>query len=155
MYVKEKYSYIDPTVIAMAVKSASDLKATQVNKQIKESEMIYNTGCVKPKIPKSFVNKRKWESFEKCLADKEKAKNDIERLKLEAERLRIEQLREEAKLKTNLELQRLKSEESARAMENQRFTATQGKLLGLPTAVTIGLGVALATTMFIIFRATR
>lgn len=151
MYVKEKYSYIDPTVIAMAVKSASDLKATQVNKQIKQSEMIYNTGCVKPLVPKTFINKRKWESFEKCLADREKAKSDIERLKLEAERLRIEQLREEAKLKTNLELQRLKSEENARAIE----TSNKGKLLGLPTAVTIGLGVALATTMFIIFRATR
>ena len=147
MYVKEKYSYIDPTVIAMAVKATTDLKATQVNKQIKESEMIYNTGCVKPKIPKSFVNKRKWEVFEKCLADREKAKNDIERLKLEAERLRIQQLREEAKLKTNLELLRLKSEENARV--------SQGKLLGLPTAVTIGLGVALATTIFIIFRATK
>jgi hypothetical protein len=147
MYVKEKYSYIDPTVIAMAVKASADLKATQVNKQIKESEMIYNTGCVKPKIPKSFVNKRKWQVFEKCLADKEKAKNDLERLKLEAERLRVEQLREEAKLKTNLELLRLKSEENARV--------SQGKLLGLPTAVTIGLGVALATTIFIIFRATK
>jgi hypothetical protein len=151
MYVKEKYSYIDPTVIAMAVKATTDLKATQVNKQIKESEMIYNTGCVKPKIPKSFVNKRKWEVFEKCLADREKAKNDIERLKLEAERLRIQQLREEAKLKSNVELQRLKSEENARSIE----ASNQGKLLGLPTAVTIGLGVALATTIFIIFRATK
>ena len=148
MYVKEKYSYIDPTVIAMAVKSASDLTATQVNKQIKQSEMIYNTGCVKPKIPKSFVNKRKWESFEKCLADREKAKSDIERLKLEAERLRIQQLREEAKLKSNVELQRLKSEENARGFE----ASNKGKLLGLPTAVTIGLGVALATTILIVIK---
>lgn len=149
MYVKQKYSNaVDPTIIAMAVKSASDLKAIQVNKQIKQSEMIYNTGCVKPLVPKTFINKSKWESFEKCLADREKAKNDIERLKLEAERLRVEQLREETKLKTNLELQRLKS-------ENQRFTATQGKLLGLPTAVTIGLGLVLATTMFIIFKTTK
>ncbi len=147
MYVKEKYSYIDPTVIAMAVKASADLASSQVNKQIKESEMIYNTGCIKPKVPKTFINKRKWEVFEKCLADKEKAKNDLERLKLEAERLRVEQLREEAKLKTNLELLRLKSEENARV--------SQGKLLGLPTAVTIGLGVALATTIFIIFRATK
>jgi hypothetical protein len=148
MYVKEKYSYIDPTVIAMAVKASADLASSQVNKQIKESEMIYNTGCIKPKVPKTFINKRKWEVFEKCLADKEKAKNDLERLKLEAERLRVEQLREEAKLKSNVELQRLKSEENARGFE----ASNQGKLLGLPTAITIGLGVVLATTIFIVIK---
>jgi len=147
MYVKQKYSNaVDPTLIAGAVKASADLKTAQVNKNIKQSEMIYNTGCVKPLVPKIFINKRKWESFEKCLKDREKAKNDLERLKLEAERLRIEQLREEAKLKNNLELLRLKSE------ENTRSTSNQGKLLGLPTAVTIGLGVALATTIFIVIK---
>jgi len=150
MYVKQqKYSNaVDPSLIAGAVKAGADLKTAQVNKQIKQSEMIYNTGCVKPLVPKIFINKRKWESFEKCLKDREKAKNDLERLKLEAERLRIEQLREEAKLKSNVELQRLKSEENARGFE----ASNKGKLLGLPTAVTIGLGVALATTIFIVIK---
>lgn len=120
-------SYVNPETIKAGTELTTSLvKALSAKKE---------GSCLKPSLPESFLNRKKWATYKQCKEDERKAEEqraEAERQRTEQERLRLEQ----AKTQSDLERK-------------------SGKILGMPKGVAIGVGIGiivLAVGGFIIYK---
>jgi hypothetical protein len=98
------------------------------------------SGCKKPSMQESFLNRGKWSKYKDCVKNAndlaEKA-NAAERERTEQQRLKVEQAK--------LALQQLNTSRVNREAD--------GKILGMPKGLAIGLGVAiLGAAVFVTYK---
>lgn len=109
-------SYVSPEMVESSVKATIDLITALKSKSTQG-------GCKKPSLPESFLNRGKWSTYKKCIANEKKQEQDrldaIKRAEDRAEQLKQQKLNQ------------------------ARYISGDDKILGMPRGLAIGVGVFL------------
>lgn len=115
-----KGSYVSPEMVEQSIAATTQLISALKSKPTQG-------GCKKPSLQESFLNRKKWSTYKKCIENEKKQEQDRLNALAQAQ-ARAEQARQ---LKLN----------------QARYISGDDKILGMPRGLVIGVGVFLGLSI--------
>lgn len=113
-------SYVSPEMVESSIKTTTDLITALKSKSTQG-------GCKKPSLPESFLNRKKWSTYKKCIANEKK--------------------KEQERLDAIVQAQARAEQAKQQKLSQARYISGDDKILGMPRGLAIGVGVFLGLSI--------